>query len=83
MATYVVGMRRTVTGWPPVGNHAATHGLVGVAVVRRISGHAHGAIFHVPLRDDPALGRGPSRVLVILGIAEGVGRGLLLLVRLW
>jgi hypothetical protein len=82
MATYVVGMRRTITRRPPVGNHAATHGLVGIAVVRRIASHGHGAVFHVPLRDDPALRRGPSRVLVILSIAEGVSRRLLLLVRL-
>ena len=82
MARREFGVRRSGAHWFPVGDHAAAHCLVRVSVLRRIAGHGHRPVFHVPLGDDPSLCRLSSGLLVVLGLSEGVGRGLLLLLLL-
>ncbi len=81
MARRVFLVRRSGAHWFPVGDHAAAHCLVRVSVLRRIAGHGHRPVLHVPLRDNPSLCGLSSGLLVVLGVSEGVGRGLLLLLR--
>jgi hypothetical protein len=78
MVPRIFGVLGGGANWSPVGDHAAAHGLVRISVVRGVAGHGHGPVFHVPLRNDPALCCGPSRVLLgVLSMSECVGRGLL------
>lgn len=78
-------------GWagtrrPPVWYDSPTHGLMRVSVVRVITSHRHGTIFHMPIRNDSSLRRcasGMCGIGSVLRVPEGVRRSVLICLGRW